>query len=66
MVYRKFKADQLFTGTDLLENSVLITDIAGKIVAVVSEEDAGENVETLPGILSPGFINAHCHLELSH
>ncbi len=66
MVYRKFKADSLFNGTDLLENSVLITDSAGKIIAIVNEEEAGEDVEILKGILSPGFINAHCHLELSH
>ncbi len=66
MTYRKFKADLLFTGTDLLKNSVLITDTAGKIASIVSVEDAGEDVEISEGILSPGFINAHCHLELSH
>ncbi len=66
MVYRKFKADHLFDGRILLENSVLITDAAGKIIAVVGDDEAGENVETFSGILSPGFINAHCHLELSH
>ncbi|MDQ6762019.1 MAG: amidohydrolase family protein [Bacteroidota bacterium] len=66
MTYRKFKADLLFTGTDLLKNSVLITDTTGKIASIVSVEDAGEDVEISEGILSPGFINAHCHLELSH
>lgn len=66
MAYRKFKADQMFNGTDLLANSVLITDDLGKIIAVVNDKDAGEDVEALTGILSPGFINAHCHLELSH
>ncbi|RYY42679.1 MAG: amidohydrolase [Chitinophagaceae bacterium] len=29
-------------------------------------ESAGEDVFLLDGILSPGFINAHCHIELSH
>ncbi len=66
MGYRKFKADQMFNGTDLLANSILITDDLGKIIAVVNDKDAGEDVEVLAGILSPGFINAHCHLELSH
>lgn len=28
--------------------------------------DAGENIEYFKGIISPGFVNAHCHLELSH
>lgn len=27
---------------------------------------AGEGVEYFPGLLTPGFVNAHCHLELSH
>ena len=29
-------------------------------------EDAGDDVQNFEGILTPGFINAHCHLELSH
>lgn len=33
---------------------------------IVPAEDAGEDVEIMEGIISPGFINAHCHLELSH
>lgn len=66
MAYRKFKPDLLFNGTDLLENSVLVTDITGKVISVIKGEDAGEDAEVLAGILSPGFVNAHCHLELSH
>lgn len=33
---------------------------------MVAEKDAGDDVEKLNGVLSPGFINCHCHLELSH
>ena len=67
MEYRKFKADYLFDGAQMLNSGhVLITDIKGKIVNIVTKNEAGEGVEVLKGILSPGFINAHCHLELSH
>lgn len=67
MTYRKFKADQIFTGTRLLSGGeVLITSQDGQVEAIVPASDAGDNVQELAGILSPGFVNAHCHLELSH
>ena len=46
-------------------NHVLVTENEGTIHGIIREEDAGE-VETFNGILCPGFVNAHCHLELSH
>lgn len=67
MRYRKFKADYLFTGEHLLNGEkVLITDGTGQIYDIMESKDAGENIEECKGILSPGFVNAHCHLELSH
>ena len=67
MEYRKFNADYLFNGTSLLgEDHVLIADSTGRIKDIVHYTNAGEGIELFSGILSPGFINAHCHLELSH
>lgn len=67
MQYRKFKGDYLFNCENLLtDKSVLITDVNGNIINIVDEKDAGEGIENFKGIISPGFINAHCHLELSH
>jgi len=67
MAYRKFKADQLFDGYRLHGNDkVLITDDSGKIESIVPVSEAGDEVQTFSGILSPGLINCHCHLELSH
>jgi len=66
-MYQKFQAKQIFTGTELLEDQlVLITQKDGTIEAVVGIEDAGDEVQSFDGIISPGFVNAHCHLELSH
>jgi cytosine/adenosine deaminase-related metal-dependent hydrolase len=45
---------------------VLITDEQGKIDAIVSITEAGDDIQQVKGVLSPGFINCHCHLELSH
>ena len=63
---RKFKAEQVFDGYTLHQNKVLVTDDEGVIDAIISYEEAGENAELVEGILMPGMINAHCHLELSH
>ncbi len=67
MAYLKFKADQLFDGYRLLDDKhVLITNKEGKVDDIVSIDEAGNDVQVFKGILSPGFINCHCHLELSH
>jgi len=67
MVYRKLRANLIFNGREFLEpNYVLITTEDGTIVDCMPAIDAGEGIETFSGILSPGFINCHCHLELSH
>ncbi|HVZ57777.1 MAG TPA: amidohydrolase family protein [Chitinophagaceae bacterium] len=67
MNYRKFRADRLFDGYAFRQpDSVLITDPAGRVQAIVPESEAGEDVEYHPGLLTPGLVNCHCHLELSH
>lgn len=67
MNYRKFQAAHLFTGHEWLSNdSVLITSPDGEIIDIVPLAEAGEDITNFSGILSPGFVNCHCHLELSH
>lgn len=66
-MYRKYKPSGIFNGKEILPpGNVLITTTGGIIEAIVPEAEAGDAVQQLSGILSPGFINAHCHLELSH
>lgn len=67
MAYRKFSAAQLFDGYRMLGNDkVLITDEEGRVEGIFPRNEAGEDILESEGILSPGFINCHCHLELSH
>jgi cytosine/adenosine deaminase-related metal-dependent hydrolase len=67
MSYRKFSADHLFTGQEWLSDDyVLITTPQGEVCDIVPATEAGTDIETFTGILSPGFVNCHCHLELSH
>ncbi len=47
-------------------DSVLITSAEGAVQDVVPAAAAGEGIEYHPGVLTPGFVNCHCHLELSH
>lgn len=67
-MYQKFQANQVFNGRQILEGAdqVLITKLDGTIEGMVPIAEAGEDIQQLEGILSPGFVNAHCHLELSH
>ena len=56
----------MFTGYQLLDHShVLVTDEGGTVVDIVTGE-AGNDIQQFRGILMPGHINCHCHLELSH
>lgn len=65
-MYRKFTADYVFNGYQFGQQQVVVTDLLGTIIDVIAETEAGGDIEKLNGILCPGFINAHCHLELSH
>jgi cytosine/adenosine deaminase-related metal-dependent hydrolase len=64
----KFKPQSLFTGHTIIEggDTVVVTTQDGTIVDVIPAAEAGDVCQELSGMLSPGFINAHCHLELSH
>jgi len=65
---RKFTADLLLPITSSpLHNAVVITDDQGKILAIDQRENHDPaSLEMHRGVITPGFVNAHCHLELSH
>lgn len=53
-----------------IKNGVLGVDGKGVITAVLSHQEAKaagiEHISHYEGLLVPGFVNTHCHLELSH
>jgi cytosine/adenosine deaminase-related metal-dependent hydrolase len=67
---RRFSAHYIFIGTgDVLKKGIITVNDEGIITELIDtggdlKEEA--SVEFYNGILVPGFINSHCHLELSH
>jgi aminodeoxyfutalosine deaminase len=66
MALRKLQASKIFEGYRFIKDQVLLVQENGKVEGFISAQDAGEEVEIYECILAPGFINCHCHLELSH
>jgi len=66
-LHQKYSAANIFNGYRLLgKGHVLITNREGAVLDIVKEEDAGEGIQYIEGLLCLGFVNAHCHIELSH
>src|ERR1035437_445991 len=67
---RKISADYIFTITsEPIKNGVIIIDDDGTILEIKHISDFKNDqseIEFYEGIICPGFINTHCHLELSH
>jgi len=67
---RKIAATYIFPGNRApVKNGILVCDNDGTIIEIIENggdfhEEAG--LEYYSGALVPGFVNAHCHLELSH
>ena len=70
---RKISADYIFTiSSEPIKNGVIVIDDDGTILEVTKGDQELRNkkqdseIEYYEGIICPGFINTHCHLELSH
>jgi cytosine/adenosine deaminase-related metal-dependent hydrolase len=66
---KSYRADYVFpVYADPVKNGIVTVDDSGKIISVSDNPDdhPDTQVEKLDGIICPGFINTHCHLELSH
>jgi cytosine/adenosine deaminase-related metal-dependent hydrolase len=68
---RFITADYIFPVSSApVRNGVIAVDEDGTIMEILSTVDSrqstGNKMETFRGIICPGFVNSHCHLELSH
>ena len=65
---KSFRADYVFpVFADPIKNGIVTVDDRGKIISVSDHNNPPDGpVEYLSGIICPGFVNTHCHVELSH
>ena len=65
---RKITADYIFPiTTSPIKEGVITLDENGKILSIDNRKDHDlSSLEIHQGVIVPGFINTHCHLELSH
>ncbi|MGL4956578.1 MAG: amidohydrolase family protein [Bacteroidales bacterium] len=64
---RKLSAHYIFPiDAPPIQNGVITLNDAGVVVELSQMQGEEEGVEFYNGILVPGFVNAHCHLELSN
>jgi aminodeoxyfutalosine deaminase len=69
---RFLSAPQIFTCSQkgILHHAIIIVDDSYTIIEIIESENGHEipkdKIEHFKGDLTPGFINAHCHLELSY
>ena len=65
---RKISADYIFPiSSPPIKNGVVVVDDEGIILEVAGHKShAAGDIEHHHGVIVPGFVNTHCHLELSH
>jgi len=66
---RKISANLIFDGYEnIVKNGIIILDNSNKILDIIDPIQIDYNIEQIEsckGIICPGFINTHCHTELS-
>ena len=67
---RKISANYVFPISGKpIKNGIVCLNSDNVIVDIINPGDSFrevQNLERYSGIITPGFVNAHCHLELSH
>ena len=62
---RRYRADWVWTPDGPVRGGEVTVGEDGRITKVRASHTTGAEAEELRGLLLPGLVNAHCHLELS-
>lgn len=67
---RYLSADYIFpASSEPVKDGIVVVDESGEIIDLLDSNQNSEisgTIERHQGIIVPGFVNSHCHLELSH
>ena len=68
---KNFSADYILPVNQApIRNGVVSVTETGEIIGLYENADSaeikGQEIEHYEGVIVPGFVNSHCHLELSH
>ncbi len=64
---RYLQAELIHDGHRFIKEDTLVIEEDGTVVDTISSDSTDEaNLQKFEGILCPGFVNAHCHTELSY
>lgn len=66
---RRIAANYIFpVSRSPIKNGIVEVDSSGKVLDIIEPQGSfqeSRNVEFYNGVIAPGFVNTHCHLELS-
>lgn len=64
---RRYSANYVLPVTGKpVKNGIVEVDDNGVVVSLIEGDEEIHSTEFYNGVIVPGFVNAHCHLELSH